>query len=370
MIPPRHYVIVENPVIRKIDSDSDGKEISSIVVTDDNGQVKLRYGDREVRFEQAPFPLYDGEKCGPVTPLIIVESNTALRLKALRDFEDRYVPGTKRTVGEEWLFPGRATYYPQVEVENVETIAAQHLKTTEALRVRAINDCKDYKGRDRRAGEEWIVKLDGLYLPQVNEKVVEKIKAQILTHKNALHVRAKNKFTDEKGEVHKAGTEWLVTQADTEIFFPEVYEEIIRKVDLIVLGPHDYCIIGDPIENGKPQLGQQKMVKGCAPFFLRPGETVKEMSKAVLLEPNQGLYISSKEEFKDEKGVKRRPGDLWLVTGPGEYWKPIEAVISSRVNAVIEIEPLGVYIFRPALFFGSIFGFLLLVYIINRYILL
>jgi len=61
MIPPRHYVIVENPVIRKIESDSDGKEISSIVVMDDNGQVKLRYGDREVRFEQASFPLYNGE---------------------------------------------------------------------------------------------------------------------------------------------------------------------------------------------------------------------------------------------------------------------------------------------------------------------
>jgi len=341
------------------------------VVTDDNGQVLLRYGDREVRFEQAPFPLYDGEKCGPVNPLIIVESNTALRLKALRDFDDRYDRGTKRTVGEEWLFPGRATYYPQVEVEVVETIAAQHLKSIEALRVRAINDCKDYKGRDRRAGEEWLVKLEGLYLPQVNEKVVEKIKAQILTPKNAIQVRAKNKFTDEKGDVHKAGTEWLVTHNDTEIYFPDVYEEITRKVDLIVLGPHDYCIISDPVdETGKPQLGSQKMIKGHTKFFLKPGETLKEINAAILLAPQQGLWLTSKEEFRDDKGVKRRPGDLWLVTGPGEYWKPIEAVITYHVSSVIHIESLGIYIFRPALFFGSLFGFLLLVYFINSYILL
>jgi len=281
------------------------------------------------------------------------------------------ITAEKRIVGEEWLFPGRATYYPQVEVEVVETITVQHLKTTEALRVRAINDCKDYKGRERRAGEEWLVKQEGLYLPQVNEKVVEKIKAQILTHMNAVHVRAKNKFTDEKGIVHKAGTEWLVTHTDTEIYFPDIYEEITRKVELIVLGPHDYCIISDPVDdNGKPQLGSQKIVKGCTKFFLRPGETQKENSKAILLEPNQALMISAKEEFRDEKGVRRRPGDLWLVTGPGEYWKPIEAQISSRVKASIEIESLGIYIFRPVLVLGSVLGFLLLVYLINSYILL
>jgi len=112
------------------------------------------------------------------------------------------------------------------------------------------------------------------------------------------------------------------------------------------------------------------MVRGSTKFFIQPGETVKEMSKATLLEPNQGLWISAKEEFKDEKNVKRRPGDLWLVTGPGEYWKPIEAEIHSHANAVVALESFGVYIFRPVLFFGSIFGILLLVYIINRYILL
>jgi len=253
----------------------------------------------------------------------------------------------------------------------LETIAAERLKSTEALKVRAINDCKDYLNRERRAGEEWIVKIEGLYLPQVNERIVERIKGHILTPKKAIHLRAKNKFKDEKGIVHKAGTEWLVTHKDTEIYFPDVYEEVIKTVDLIILGPHDYCIIEDPVdEHGKPQLGSQKMIKGCTNFFLHPGETLKEMSKSEILFPSNGLWITSKEEFVDEKGVKRRPGDLWLVTGPGEYWKPIQATINSRVRAVLAIESTGIYVFRPGLFFGVLFGILFFVYLINSYILL
>ena len=56
---------------------------------DKHGQAKLRHGDEEIRLEQDPFPLYPGEKLsGKVMPLTVVQPNTALRLCALRDFED------------------------------------------------------------------------------------------------------------------------------------------------------------------------------------------------------------------------------------------------------------------------------------------
>ena len=89
IIPPRHYCIIANPIAR----DEKGK-----LITDKNGQVKLRHGDEEIRFEQEPFPLYPGEKLfGKVTPLQVVAPNTALRLKATRDF----VVGTvKRAAGD------------------------------------------------------------------------------------------------------------------------------------------------------------------------------------------------------------------------------------------------------------------------------
>lgn len=56
---------------------------------DKDGQVKLRHGDEEIRFEQDPFALYPGEKLvGKVTPLQVVAPQTALRIKCIRDFTD------------------------------------------------------------------------------------------------------------------------------------------------------------------------------------------------------------------------------------------------------------------------------------------
>jgi major vault protein len=40
MIPPRHYCIIANPVMR----DEKGK-----IFTDKSGQIKLRHGDEEIR---------------------------------------------------------------------------------------------------------------------------------------------------------------------------------------------------------------------------------------------------------------------------------------------------------------------------------
>ena len=41
----------------------------------------------------------------PVTPLKVVPANSALRLRAVLDFEDADT-GDKRTAGDEWLFEG------------------------------------------------------------------------------------------------------------------------------------------------------------------------------------------------------------------------------------------------------------------------
>ena len=50
-IPPRHYCIIENPVVKDKDSRP---------VLDASGQVKLLHGDLEVRLSQDPFPLFPG----------------------------------------------------------------------------------------------------------------------------------------------------------------------------------------------------------------------------------------------------------------------------------------------------------------------
>ena len=51
-VPPRHYCIIENPVLR----DKEQK-----VVFDESGQANLLHADQEIRLAQDPFPLYPGE---------------------------------------------------------------------------------------------------------------------------------------------------------------------------------------------------------------------------------------------------------------------------------------------------------------------
>ena len=96
-IPPRNYCIIENPVVK----DEDDKP-----VFDDSGSVRLRFADQEVRLSQEPFPLYPGEVLKQsVQPLKVVPANTALRLRAILDFEDED-DGERRVAGDEWLFEG------------------------------------------------------------------------------------------------------------------------------------------------------------------------------------------------------------------------------------------------------------------------
>ena len=96
VVPPRHYCIVENPMLR-------GKEGRPVL--DTHGQVKLRHADQEIRLAQDPFPLYPGEVLKQVvTQLKVVLANTALRLKAVLDFEQE--DGNTRVAGDEWLFEG------------------------------------------------------------------------------------------------------------------------------------------------------------------------------------------------------------------------------------------------------------------------
>jgi major vault protein len=77
------------------------------------------------------------------------------------------------------LFSG--TYIPQKEVEVIEEIQATVIMTNEALKLRALMETKDRDGNTRVAGEEWLVKRVGAYLPGVHEEIVDVVQARVLT---------------------------------------------------------------------------------------------------------------------------------------------------------------------------------------------
>lgn len=284
VVPRGHYCIVRNPVLKKGD----------VVDTDRNGQVLLRSGDLEIRFEQPPFPLYPGEAMEEdVRPLTLVAANAALRLRAIRDFSDgQGEKAVSRKPGDEWLFLGSGTYTPHVEVE-----------------------------------------------------VVEVRQAKVITDKNALHLRSLRTHKDAFGQTRKAGDEWLVTVDQAEAYIPHVDEEVLGNVPVTILNDRQYCIVLDPLdEKGKPQLGKREVRKGRTSFFLHPGESLqKGVQNVYVLGEGESLLLRAIDAFTEaEKPVKA--GDRWMIDGPAEYVPRIEVEVVETRKAIALDKNEGRYV--------------------------
>jgi len=147
----------------------------------------------------------------------------------------------------------------------------------------------------------------------------------------------------------KAGSQWLVTRDECEVFIPEVNEEITdSNVSINIIAPNQYCQILDYVdEEGKPQLGKKKYVKGPNSFFLQPGESIYGgIKEAVVLTATTAIWVTAKETFSDDNRKRRRPGDKWAIYGPGEYWPPSEVEILRYSYAILPIPSLGIYFFN------------------------
>ena len=343
-IPPRHFCLVQNPVMR----DPETGDVQLM----EGGQAMVRYGDSELRFAQDPFPLYPMEKLsGTIQPLQVVPQNSALRLKALRDFEDG---ATVRQAGSEWQYEGPGTYTPHVAVAVQEKITATILRENQALRLRARVDTTDRSGSRRRAGEEWLVRTPGAYLPATYEQVVGIERAHVLTDKKALHVRAIKTFTDVFGTKRRAGTEWLVTNTMAEAYIADVYEEVLGVSPIVSLSNRQYCFVLNPVNAaGVPQLGRRELRLGERSFFLQPGESLEAgIQDVYVLAEEEALLLRAVEACTDvaravdgtQAEVQRAPGDLWMVYGPTDYVPRVEVEIVEKRKAISLAENEGVYV--------------------------
>merc|ERR1719230_345189 len=277
----------------------------------------LTYGETEVRLTEdwpEPFPLYPGEvQVGSVEGLTIVEKHSALRLRAARDFDDE--GGHQRKAGDVWLFKGPATYTPRVEEEVVEVVHALTIKSNCALKLRALRDCVDISGEERKVGEEWLVTFD---------------------------------------------------LADTHI--EDVYEQVLGTVAITTLTQRQYCVVVNPYEadsseGGKPtqRLGGRKLIKGERSFFLKPGEILAEgIQDIYVLAEDEALLLQALQSFSaagDADGAspstdadvaaeqtRYEAGDRWMVYGPCEYVPPVEVEVLEKRKAMPLDENEGVYV--------------------------
>ena len=141
-----------------------------------------------------------------------------------------------------------------------------------------------------------------------------------MTDKIAIHVRALKSFKDQLGKSRKYGEEYLITLEDMESYIPDVYEEVVGPVDITTLSSRQYCVIVNPVgQDGKPQLGARKLVKGEKSFFLQPGEELENgIQDVFVLGEDEGLVLRALEKYTDgtvQPAEQRNPGDKWMLKG-------------------------------------------------------
>ena len=337
-IPPRTYCIIKNPVIKH----------SGAIVQDEFGMAKVRYGDREVRTSEThptPFPLYPFEGIEQdITKIPVIQPNSALMLKATRDLTDD--KGAKHLAGDEWLYYGPGSYIPRVECDIIKTVSPLTVRPNCSLKLRAIRKTTDKYGNERKAGEEWLIRETGDYLPQVDEEFVEEVKAIVLTEKKAIQLRAVKSYTDIYNRDRKAGEEWLLTIKDTDTHIPDVYEVLVGTVNAVVLNNRQFCYILDPVdENGKNLFGKKELKKGECTFFLKPFESLeKGIQDVIVLADDEALLLKAIEFYVDSGKAEHQPGGKWMIYGPCDYIPPIQVEILERRKRIPLDENEGIYI--------------------------
>ena len=222
------------------------------------------------------------------------------------------------------------------------------VKPKSALKIRAIKDCKDCYGNQRRTGEEWLIREAGSYLPNINEEIVEHVKGIVVTEKKAIRLRAKIDLQDVYGIKRKAGEEWLITSNIAQLHIPDVNEEFISQVNAITLSNRQYCVILDPYDDKTKtnKFGQRILRKGETTFFLRPRERLEggKVEDVRVLTEDEALLLQAIEDFTDDNDTKRKAGERWLILGPREYIPPVSVQILEKRKRIPLDENEGIYI--------------------------
>lgn len=91
-----------------------------------------------------------------------------------------------------------------------------------------------------------------------------------------------------------------------------------------MLGLNEYCVVVNPVREGKADLGAREMRVGPLVFFPQPIEKVEKVAKVCVLNEDEAFYVRAIERYREANGTQRQPGDRWLVYGPLKYIPPLE----------------------------------------------
>ncbi len=237
------------------------------------------------RPEVESFELREPIKIGP---------ESALRLNAVQNFTDR--AGTKRKAGEEWLVRQKGCYILEVYEKNIGLCEKKVIRDNQALHLRAVKSFTDCYGKEHKAGEEWLItpEISTWHILDIYEELVAVIEKLVLskdqyvvvldpvdlqTGKNlkgskkqvkgeisffllpgeklenyienvyvlnetqALLLQAKEKFTDEAGQVRIPGDKWMIRGPCR--FVPSIEVKIVEQRSIIPLDNKEGIYVRD-----------------------------------------------------------------------------------------------------------------------------
>ncbi|ORC89355.1 putative major vault protein [Trypanosoma theileri] len=307
-------------------------------------------GHRTVRLSGPPFPLRPGETASEVRPLRVLTAREAIVLHVLADYIYRDAntgEERRRIAGERWLMQGPGVYIPRVEEEVLQSVEPVIIPIDGALLMQATCDFTEVDGTRRSLGEVWLVRKPRMYFPNPNTKVLNFLIGKVLSPKLALHVRALNSFYDVHYKKERvAGERWLVTHDVTPMFLPSEHEEIVEPVKLTILRWGQYCVVSNIVRDGICHYGERELRKGPCSFLLQPDESLLdgEIKDAYLLGAHEALLVEALTTFTDEEKEERIISSRWLVHGPCSYIPPLEVRVLERRKRMLLSGDKGVYV--------------------------
>jgi len=245
----------------------------------------------------------------------------------------------KRESGERWIFSGPNYYLPRAEVEIISEKKCEIVRENEALVLKAVRNFTDKNNIARKVGQTWLMREKGAYLPNVSEEILRKSEAHILDDEKSLILTANKNFVDVYGKERKAGEEWIITNQISHSHILDVHEQLVLTRERVILKEDEYCFLEDPwCEKTKTNnLGEMKLITGVASFFLNPGESLRDkkepIKKAMILDENEGYLVQATQDLEYE-GKKRVAGEKWMIQGPKKFIPLIDMKIKGKEKRV------------------------------------
>jgi len=223
---------------------------------------------------------------------VIIGKGQALRLRAREQTTD--VNGVTRANGEEWLIRTPGAYLPKIYETVVELQSPVILNTRTALHLRAAKKFEDVYGKLRNPGDEWLVTHDMSthHIYDVYEEYIDIVPLTTLTKSQYAYVVDP---VDPKTGKNRLGAKEL-RKGET-AFFLQPGESLDGGIrDVYILGDDNALLLKANEkyvrEDGAThEPGDKWMVKGPTSYIPPIQVEVVEKRNKIPLDKNEGVYV-------------------------------------------------------------------------------